>query len=174
MYKIKMLMLILLIASINITATVLEVGLEQDFTYNTIQSAVDAAVDYDTVLVHPGRYIENVEVLEKSLTLGSLFLTTGDEAYIDSTIIDGNDEWRVLYFDHDKFLPTSQWFRVSGFSITNGNTLTNHDNLPEGIHTDGGGIAIDCYSYLQQSFSVISNCKIFNNTSSRGEGDNFL
>jgi hypothetical protein len=156
--------------SLSLSATVLEVGLGQDFTYNTIQSAVDAAVDYDTVLVHPGRYIENVEVLEKSLTLGSLFLTTGDETYIDSTIIDGNDEWRVLYFDHDKFLPTFKWFRVSGLSITNGNTLTNHDILSEGIHVDGGGIAIDCYSYLQQSFSVISDCKIFSNTSSRGGG----
>ncbi len=170
MYKLNILIIILLIASINITATVLEVGLGQDFTYNTIQSAVDAAVDYDTVLVHPGRYIENVEVLEKSLTLGSLFLTTGNQAYIDSTIIDGDNEWRVLYFEHDRFLPTSKWFRVSGFSITNGNTLTNHDNLPEGLHTDGGGIAIDCYSYLQQPFSEINNCKIFNNTSSRGGG----
>ena len=170
MYKIKILMLILLIANINITATVLEVGLSQDFTYNTIQSAVDAAVDYDTVLVHPGRYLENVEILEKSLTLGSLFLTTGNEAYIDSTIIDGNNHWRVIFFKHNRYLPSVKWFRVSGLSIVNGNTLTNHNSLPEGVSIHGGGIAINGYSYLNQQASIIEYCKIYDNTSSQGGG----
>ncbi len=170
MYKINILMLILLIASINITATVLEVGLGQDFTYNTIQSAVDAAVDYDTVLVHPGRYIENVEVLEKSLTLGSLFLITGIQAYIDSTIIDGNNHWRVIFFKHNRYLPSVKLFRISGLSIVNGNTLTNHNSLPEGVSIHGGGIAINGYSYLNQQASIIEYCKIYDNTSSQGGG----
>jgi len=156
--------------SLSLSATVLEVGLGQDFTYNTIQSAVDAVVDYDTVLVHPGRYLENVEVLEKSLTLGSLFLTTGDEAYIDSTIIDGNDEWRVLFFKHNRYLPSVKWVNVSGLSITNGNTLTNHNSLPEGVSTHGGGIAINGYSYQNQQISIIEYCKIYNSTSRSGGG----
>ncbi len=170
MYKINILMLILLIASINITATVLEVGLGQDFTYNTIQSAVDAAVDYDTVLVHPGRYIENVEVLEKSLTLGSLFLTSGDEAYIDSTIIDGNDEDTVLSAYHDIYLPPYGVVKISGFSITNGNTLKDHHNENEGRNYIGGGIAFRGCSFENLNFSSIEYCKIFNNNASKGGG----
>ncbi|MBI9032651.1 hypothetical protein JEZ13_11710 [bacterium] len=170
MYKINILMLILLMFSISLSATVLEVGLNQDFTYNTIQSAVDAAVDYDTVLVHPGRYIENVEVLEKSLTLGSLFLTTGDEAYIDSTIIDGNDEDTVLKIYHNRYVPELKYIKVNGLSITGGNTLTDHFNENEGRNYKGGGINILGYSYLDSEFSSVEYCKIFNNTSSTGGG----
>ncbi len=170
MYKANILIITLLVLCIGLSATVLEVGLSQDFTYNTIQSAVDAAVDYDTVLVHPGRYLENVEVLEKSLTLGSLFLTTGNEAYIDSTIIDGNNHWRVIFFKHNRYLPSVKWFRVSGLSIVNGNTLTNHNSLPEGVSIHGGGIAINGYSYLNQQASIIEYCKIYDNTSSQGGG----
>ncbi len=172
MYKINLflIILILLIVSISMRATVLEVGLSQDFTYNTIQSAVDAAVDYDTVLVYPGRYIENVDILEKSLTLGSLFLTTGNHAYIDSTIIDGNDEDTVLKIYHNRYVPEFKYIKIYGLSITGGNTLTDHFNENEGRNYKGGGINILGYSYLDSEFSSFEYCKIFNNTSSTGGG----
>ncbi len=170
MYKINILIIILLMVTISISATVLEVGLGQDFTYNTIQSAVDAAVDYDTILVHPGRYLENVEVLEKSLTLGSLFLTTGNQAYIDSTMIDGNDEDTVLKIYHNRYVPELKYIKIYGLSITGGNTLTDHFNENEGRNYKGGGINILGYSYLDSEFSSFEYCKIFNNTSSTGGG----
>ncbi len=170
MYKINILIIILLMVTISISATVLEVGLGQDFTYNTIQSAVDAAVDYDTILVHPGRYLENVEVLEKSLTLGSLFLTTGNQAYIDSTMIDGNDEDTVLKIYHNRYVPEFKYIKIYGLSITGGNTLTDHFNENEGRNYKGGGINILGYSYLDSEFSSFEYCKIFNNTSSTGGG----
>ena len=57
--------------------------------YSTIQAAVNASVDGDTVLVSPGLYNETVSLNGKSIVLASLYLTTGDTSYISSTIIDG-------------------------------------------------------------------------------------
>ncbi len=170
MSKIKIIILLMLMVSIKITATILHVGLNQNFIYHTIQSAVDAAVDYDTVLVHPGRYIENVKVLEKSLTLASLLLTTGNHDYIDSTIIDGNYEDIVLSVYHDRYIDIFKYVKVCGLTITNGNTLKDHHNQNEGIYHRGGGINIKGYSHQNQNSSVIEYCKIYNNTSSSGGG----
>lgn len=66
--------------------------IKQDGTgnYTTIQEGIIAATDTDTVLVYPGIYLENVDYLEKSITLASLYLTTGNDDYVNQTIIDGN------------------------------------------------------------------------------------
>ncbi len=62
----------------------------------TIQAGINASDRGDTVLVQPGVYTENINISGRQLTLASLFLMTGDEAYIDSTIIDGNREDHVV------------------------------------------------------------------------------
>ena len=66
-------------------------NVKQDGTgdYTVIQTAIDAANPGDTVLVYPGRYFENLTIGTDNLTLMSLEGTTGDPAYIDTTIIDG-------------------------------------------------------------------------------------
>jgi len=71
------------------TQTVLSqiITVKQDSTgdYTTIQAAVDASVNGDTVLVWPGTYYENVVIEEKNITLGGLTLTKGDVGYINQT-----------------------------------------------------------------------------------------
>ncbi len=56
----------------------------------TIQQAIHTAESGDTVLVHPGVYVENIDFEGKSIVVGSLFVTTGDPHWVDSTVIDGD------------------------------------------------------------------------------------
>jgi PKD repeat protein len=81
--------------------------------YQTIQSAIDASATGDSVIVSPGNYAENVEVYEKELTLGSLYLLTGDESYIADTVISGaSDIGRIIYWHN------SLNCLMSGFTVT--------------------------------------------------------
>ena len=64
--------------------------------HETIQGGIDASEDGDTVLVQPGSYHHNINFEGKAITLGSLFLITGMEVFIDSTIIG----W--VTFDHEE------------------------------------------------------------------------
>jgi hypothetical protein len=46
--------------------------------HSSIQQAIDAANDLDTVLVETGLYVENINFNGKSIVLGSLFITSGE------------------------------------------------------------------------------------------------
>ncbi|MHB1050371.1 MAG: right-handed parallel beta-helix repeat-containing protein [Bacteroidota bacterium] len=59
----------------------------QDFA--TIQSAINAAMNGDTVLVSEGTYVENI-VITKKIVLGSLFITDADISHISKTVLDGS------------------------------------------------------------------------------------
>ena len=84
-----------------------------DFT--TIQEGINASAHNDTVLVYPGRYYENVNFNGKNITLASLELITGDEAYISNTVIDGNQQGSCVTLENEEAGAI-----IRGFSITNG------------------------------------------------------
>ena len=67
------------------------IEIKQDGTgdFTTIQEGINVSVDSDTVLVYPGTYYENIIYSGKNIMVASLELITGNEVYIDSTIIDG-------------------------------------------------------------------------------------
>ena len=67
------------------TASIIRVPEDQP----SIQAAINAAQNGDVILVSPGTYNESL-TLNKAITLTSLYFTTGDEAYIASTILDGS------------------------------------------------------------------------------------
>ncbi len=106
-----------------ITITVFEPGGEPGTVrvpqeYSTIQAAVDAAADGDVVLVSPGTYNESIVIAGKSVTLASLYHTTGDEAYIDQTVIDaGGGLADVIVVDATAGPDTT----IVGLTIQNGN-----------------------------------------------------
>ncbi len=122
--------------------------------YTTIQEGIDAATDGDTVLVYTGIYYENINYNGKDITVASKYITTGDNSYIDSTIIDGNQSGSVVTFNHGEN-PTAI---LCGFTIQNGTgTPFAHSSL-------GGGLY--CYGVSVH----ILNCTIKNNIAGQGGG----
>jgi len=97
--------------------------------YVTVQAAIDATIDGDTVLIHPGIY-EGAYLFNKNINLFSLYSTTGDTSYISNTIIDGDDDGcpLMIYGNIDEST------RISGFTIQNGTGC---------VYGQGGGLYIE-------------------------------
>jgi len=134
--------------------TVIIVDINGGGDYLTIQEGIDAATNGDTVLVYPGTYIENINYNGKNITLASLYLTTQNSSYIDSTKIDGNQNGSVVTFESGE----DSTAVLYGFTIQNGSgTYYSHN-----YH--GGGIL--CIS----SNPSINNCIIENNSAEQGGG----
>jgi hypothetical protein len=84
--------------------------------YPTIQEAIEASVDFDTVLVQPGLYVDTLNFNGKNIVLGSLYITTGDTSFISLTVLDGDTSGTVVKFDSGE----DQSAVLSGFTIQNG------------------------------------------------------
>ena len=58
--------------------------------FATIQRAIDASTDGDTVLVAEGMYTENINFKGKAITVASHYIMDQDTSHISKTIIDGS------------------------------------------------------------------------------------
>ncbi len=141
-----------------------------------IQEALDAYMiaDGDTVLVQPGVYVENINFRGYNVTIGSLFLTTGERSYITSTIIDGDSSGSVITFENYEDSSAA----IIGFTLSNGyaengggilcinSDPTIRDNIiiENTAGRDGGGI------YSSYSSPIIRNNTISGNQAARGGG----
>src|SRR5215471_4866234 len=104
-----------------VAATVIHVPGDQP----TIQAAINAASNGDTVLVSPGTYTENINFLGKAITVES---SNGPKV----TTIDGGGLSSVVTFSTNEGSSSV----LSGFTLQNGNAM----NFP---YVEGGGIAIE-------------------------------
>jgi predicted outer membrane repeat protein len=126
--------------------------------YPTIQAAIDASGDGDTIIVAPGTYYEHIDFNEMSLTLTST--APDDPNVVAATILDANGSGRAVTFPETDINDLE--CTLSGFTITGGNSLEGG-----GIHCDGANRTV-----------VITNSVITGNTAGEGGGifdyDNYL
>jgi len=113
--------------------------------YATIQAAVNACKDFDTVIVAPGRYSgsgnRNITFNGKSITVRSI--DPGDPQIVNSTVIDCEGKGRGFAFYMGENVDST----VAGLAVTNGYALL--------------GGAIYCYNNSSPS---ITNCVIITNS----------
>ena len=135
---------LLCVISISAHAVTRTVSLDGSQQYTSIQAAVSASSPGDTVLVYPGRYLENISVWVSGVSIISLEAVTGNPAYIDSTVIDGQAiSWGIWVRQN------SQNITIRGFSITN---------------------CVKGLSVSKNAIATITNCKIFGNEGYYGAG----
>jgi len=113
--------------------------------YVTIQDAINASVNGDTVIVRPGTYVENIDFMGKAITVKS-------ELGAPVTTIDGNQAGSVVIFQGGE----SKTSILDGFTITNGTGT--------GAYPIGGGISCVISS------PTITNNIITENTADSGGG----
>lgn len=112
-----------------VTASILHVPGQ----FGTIQAAIDAAVDGDTVLVEPGIYSANPLIAGKAITLASQYLITNDINYISSTVIDAS----VFFTPVIKVVNSGKTAVICGFTIRGGQ---GEDGKGGGIYNSGNTI----------------------------------
>src|SRR5439155_16982933 len=122
---------LLLLASSSALGTIIHVPADQP----TIQTAINAAVNGDTIVVAAGMYFENIDFLGKAITVIS---ASGKSV----TFIDGNHAASVVAFHSGEGRKSV----LKGFTLQNGSTPF-----------DGGGV------YIYNSSPTVLNNVIKNN-----------
>src|SRR5437867_3374851 len=135
-------------------------------TYPTIQSAINASVNGDTVLVAPGSYLENIVFRGKRIVVTSRYALNSDPAYILSTIINGSSPSHPDSGSCVRFVNNEDSSAVlQGFTLTGGyGTLWDDEHGPGNHYWEGGGVLIALSS------PTIKNNIIRNNNVNRPGG----
>ncbi|MEO8447251.1 MAG: T9SS type A sorting domain-containing protein [bacterium] len=124
--------------------------------YTTIQAAINASVNGDTILVQPGTYFENINFRGKRIVLTGSFYQSNNYSLIQTTIINGStpvypDSASCVIFNNREDSATV----IQGFTITGGTGTKWKDEHSPGIYREGGGILSALSSPVIQ-FNIIS------------------
>jgi|GEM_PF-2601244 len=154
---------ILLTAGIGYGAANLDVG--GSGAYATIQEAIDAAADGDTIRIAQGYYVENIQIYEvKNIIIqggwSADFSTRSSDANL--TTIDGLDRDRVFHisaYDEETITVVLEALKIMGGLISN----------------NGGGIYAEAYVYQDDTQDTtinltVDNCIVNDNQTSSGMG----
>ncbi|MFP4655555.1 MAG: nitrous oxide reductase family maturation protein NosD [Methanohalobium sp.] len=143
-----MLILILSTTALAVTHTVDDDG---NKNYTTIQAAINAANDSDTIIVYNGTYKENVNV-NKSVIIMS------ESGNPNDTRIVANDS-----NDH-VFHITRNNVTISGFNITDASAFLNVGIFLDGVQNNNISNNELSYNFKGISLDESSNNKLINNT----------
>lgn len=165
----RLLFLFLIIVSPSIIKSYAQTTRHVPAQYSTIQAAINASVNGDTILVAPGIYQEFLNYNGKNIVLGSYFLTSNDTSYISQTIIDGNNSGITVTFTNGCTLDAELigftikrgWtgIRISSASATLKNLIITENSL-------GYPGATAFYATTDGKPVIIDNCIFENNISS--------
>jgi Right handed beta helix region/Secretion system C-terminal sorting domain len=145
---------LLLLVPFLVTATVIQVPGD----YATIQTAINATANGDTVLVSPGLYAGPFNFNGQHITLASHYLVTGEEADIENTVLDGGGSSTILTITGLGITDAA----VIGFSFQNGLGTGDWPNVHGGgIHVAGSSVEI--------SYCNFQDC-VTSGSSNRGAG----
>jgi hypothetical protein len=143
------------------------------YPFMTIQNAINIAEENDIIIIEEGSYQENLTISSLNLVLASRYFLSGDESYIENTVLDGNYNGSVLslYGAIDSTCIVSGLKMINGFSGAGGGIYC-ENAAPKlasliiedcevnngGPYSRGGGI------YCNDSELIIENSIIRNNT----------
>ncbi|MBS1262645.1 MAG: hypothetical protein MAG453_02005 [Calditrichaeota bacterium] len=135
-------------------ATIIEVPGD----YGDIQDAINASADGDTILVDPGTYAGTYNFNGHHVVLASRYLTTGNESFIDDTVLDGENAGTVITIENLGVTDAA----VIGFTIENGFGAGDWPNVHGGgMHVMGSSVSVE--------HCVFRNCET-TGQSNRGAG----
>lgn len=130
------------------------------FDYPTIQDAIDVLYYSEEVVILPGIYHENIQINDKYPNINSFYSLTGEEQYIEQTVIDGGQNGSVFSFVNcDSDIPS-----INGLTLQNGSGNYTNTSNGSSYHYCGGGIL------LEHSNLNIYNLDIKDNTTEYGGG----
>lgn len=126
--------------------------------FSTIQAAIDASVNGDTILVAPGTYKENLNLKGKKIMLTSNFLFDNDVNTILATSIDGGYPVDPNFASCVMMVSGEDSNTVlQGFTLTNGKGTKWIDEHGAGTYREGGGILITLSSPVIRNNYIIGN-----------------
>lgn len=138
--------------------------------YASVQAAIDSAQNGDTVLVAPGRYVENIDFRGRAIVVAGRFVRTHDPRDVARTILDGSrphnpDSASVVLITS----PTDGRAALVGFTITGGHGTKWTDARNGHVYVEGGGILCEFASPLI-AYNIITDNVAVSRPGARGAG----
>jgi hypothetical protein len=110
----KQVLLLMAVLCVSIATGIQATEVPLDFP--TIQAAIDASQNGDSIIVAPGEYHERLNFNAHNVLLASQYIISGDTSIISQTIIDGDSLGAAVTFENGENDPAA----IIGFTITRG------------------------------------------------------
>ena len=126
--------------------------------FNTIQAAIDASQNGDTVLAAEGTYFENINFSGKNTVVASRYIMDNDISHILNTVIDGSNPSQPDSASCVRIVSGEDSTAVlEGFTLTGGTGTKWRDEHGAGVYREGGGILITLSSPTIRNNIIMNN-----------------